>query len=261
VFGRDVRHSERMPEAVPVCDASARAPERPGGSASGQVVTHVESLIFGGDVEPGATLPSETELAAALGLSRLTVREGLRALQARGLVDIGHGRRPTVAHPNATPLRDFFASSVRRDALGLLELVDVRLAIEVRAAELAATHATRSDLQSLETSLEAMRAAVDDEAAFNAADVRFHAAVASASGNRMLDFLVEGMEGPLQQSRADSIRGYRSRSEDLGVLLGYHEEIQRRIAARDARGAAASMRTHLVQTRNDLRRAFAQGPR
>lgn len=233
------------------------ADRRAGGNAASAVIHHVETLIFGGEMEPGDSLPSESELAATLGVSRLTVREAIRALQARGLVDVSHGRRAIVAHPNALPLQDFFSASVRRDARGIMELLEVRLAIEVHAAQLAATHATRSDMDALEMALERMRRTVDDEEAFNEADIRFHAAVASASGNRMLSFLVEGMELPLHHGRHSSIRGFRARSESLETLVETHQEIFAAIASRDARQAASLMRKHLVQTRNDLRAGLA----
>lgn len=228
-------------------------------SATVEVIRHLERLIFSGDAEPGDSLPSETELAAALGLSRLTVREGVRALQARGLVEVRHGRRPVVAHPNATPLSDFFSASVRRDSRGLLELLEVRLAVEVHSAQLAAIHATRADIAALAMTLESMRKTLDDDSAFSEADVRFHAAVASASGNRMLNFLVEGMEEPLHHGRLQSIRGTRSRTPNIETLIDEHAEIYERIVARDARGAAASMRRHLVQTRTDLKTGLALG--
>ncbi|MFT4030276.1 MAG: FadR/GntR family transcriptional regulator [Protaetiibacter sp.] len=238
---------------------AAAAPRREGIAATDAVTQHVEKLLFGGQLEPGDSLPSEAELATTLHLSRLTVREGLRTLQARGLIEISHGRRPVVAHANARPLRDFFSASVRRDARGLMELLEVRLAIEVHATQLAATHATRADLDALAMSLDLMRRSIDDEVAFNDADVRFHAAVASASGNRTLSFLVEGMDEPLHASRLSSIRGYRQRADSMESLIEQHQEIHDRIGAHDARGAATAMRKHLVQTRNDLRVAFATG--
>ena len=226
--------------------------------AATTVVDHVERMIFGGAFEPGDTLPSESELALTLNVSRLTVREALRSLQARGLVVISQGRRPVVAHPNALPLRDFFSASIRRDARGLLELLEVRLAIEVHATQLAAVHATHTELDALAMALDQMRRSVNDEDAFNDGDVRFHAAVAAASGNRMLGFLVEGMDEPLHHSRLSSIKGYRRRNQSLDDLVEQHLDIYERIVARDGAGAAASMRKHLVETRNDLRAAFAE---
>lgn len=139
----------------------------------------------------------------------------------------------------------------------MFELLEVRLAVEVHTAQLAARHATRSDIAAMEMSLEAMRRDLNDDAAFNQADVRFHAAVAAGSNNRILSFLIEGMEDPLRHSRLQSIQGYRSQELDLGELVAQHEKVFDGILRRDPDAAAASMREHLLQTRNDLRVALA----
>lgn len=240
---------------VPGSSADEMQGER-SSSATAAVTAHVEHLVFDGSLQPGDPLPSEAELAESLGVSRLTVREGIRTAQARGLVEINHGRRAMVAHPNADPLRDFFSASVRRDARGLLDLLEVRLAVEVHVAALAAVHATRADLAALDMALTFMKGSVDDQAEFNKADVRFHAALASASANRMLCFLVEGMEEPLHDGRVASIRGYRHTHPDLEGLIAQHTDIYERVMARDGRGAASAMRRHLLQTRKDLKHAF-----
>lgn len=241
-------------------DAPTGRANQAAGSLADVVVRHLERIIFSGEVEPGDSLPSESELSAHLGVSRLTVREGIRTLQARALLEVSHGRRPIVAYPNAAPLRDFFSASVRRDQRALLELLEVRLAIEVHTAELAARHATKADIAALEAALEAMQQDVGDEYAFNAADVRFHAVIAAASGNRMLSFIVEGMEEPLHTSRLASIEGFRAQSADLAALARSHQDIHERIAQRDSTGAGESMRRHLISTRKDLRTAFALQP-
>src|SRR5256885_17228092 len=105
-------------------------------SVVGSVIERLEGLIFGG-LEPGEALPSEGKLAQALGVSRLTVREATRTLQARGLLEISQGRRPVVTAPNGTLAGDFFQTAVRRDPRSLLDLLDVRRALEVDIARLA----------------------------------------------------------------------------------------------------------------------------
>src|SRR6266508_2715689 len=109
-------------------------------SVLGSVIERLEGLIFDG-FEPGNTLPSEGKLAEALGVSRLTVREATRTLEARGLLHIRQGRRPTVAAPNGALVGDFFKLAVRRDPRALLDLLDVRRALEVHIATLAAKRA------------------------------------------------------------------------------------------------------------------------
>lgn len=227
------------------------APERR--SASETAVGHLEDLLFSGGLEPGDALPSESELSNHLGVSRLTVREAVRTMEARGLIQVSHGRRPVIAPPNAAPISDFFMAAVRRAPGGLLQLLEVRLAIEVHAAELAARHATKNDLAVLELTLDSMRRSVGDAEAFNLADVRFHEAVSAASDNRLLAFLVEGMDEPLRESRNRSLEGYQSQHRSLDGLVRDHEDIYERIAAHDPEGAADAMRQHLIATRNDLK--------
>ena len=78
------------------------------------VVQRLEHLVLE-ELEPGAELPSEADLAVQFGVSRLTLREAARSLQARGLVETRHGRRTVVAHPNAGPIGGFFTAAVRRN--------------------------------------------------------------------------------------------------------------------------------------------------
>lgn len=230
------------------------------GSATDVVVGYVETLIFDGILQPGDQLPSEVDLAEELGLSRLTVREGIRTFQARGLVNINHGRRATLAHPNAAPLRDFFSASVRRDASGLLELLEVRMAVEVHAASLAALHATKSDLAAMELALTYMKNSATDFQSFNDADVRFHAALATASGNKTLGLIVEGMEEPLRAGRMASISGHCATHQDLQDLISQHTKIYEHVAGRNSKAAAAAMARHLSETRKDLTAAFKTRP-
>jgi GntR family transcriptional repressor for pyruvate dehydrogenase complex len=219
-------------------------------------VQRLEELVFG-ELEPGGELPSESELAGQLGVSRLTVREATRTLQARGLIEVRHGKRPVVAHPNAGPIGDFFMAAVRRDPRQLMDLLEVRRALEVHIAALAASRAGRAGTSAMALALAAMREVADDPTAFHEADIRFHESVAAASGNQMLTFLIEALERPLHASRMQSIQGHLARGSTIDRLIEQHARILDRVEARDAKGAAAAMRDHLDQTARDLRAAFA----
>jgi GntR family transcriptional repressor for pyruvate dehydrogenase complex len=221
------------------------------------VLEQLEGLIFGG-LEPGEALPSEGKLAEALGVSRLTVREATRTLQARGLLEVTQGRRPRVAAPNGALLGDFFEIAVRRDPRALLDLLDVRRALEVHIAALAARRATKGDIADMEMSIAAMRAGEGESEAFHAADVRFHENLAAASGNRMLVFLIEALAGPLRESRLRSFAGHRARGGGVEDVVQQHQAILDGVKARSPKAAAQAMRDHLEQTERDLR-ALLQG--
>jgi GntR family transcriptional regulator, transcriptional repressor for pyruvate dehydrogenase complex len=203
-------------------------------------------------MEPGTPLPSESQLAEELSVSRLTVREAVKSLQARGLIEVRHGRRPVIAPLSATGIEDFFATSVRRDPRRLLDLLEVRRALEVHIAGLAAHAVNRSTAAGMATALAGMREAIDDPEAFNLADIRFHEALAAASGNQILTFLMEAMQQPLQASRRQSRRGHVARGRPLTEVIAEHARIYGCVVGRDPAGAQAAMREHLAQTERSL---------
>ena len=215
------------------------------------VIDRLESLIFGG-LEPGEMLPSEGQLAETLGVSRLSVREATRTLEARGLLEISKGRRPRVAAPSSTLVGDFFKTAVRRDPRALLDLLEVRRALEVHNAVLAASRASPGDLADMEMSIAAMRAAEGFEA-FHAADLRFHENLAAASGNRLLVFLIEAFAEPLRASRQRSFAGHEARGGGIDDVIQQHQTILDAVRARNPKQAAKAMREHLEQTEQDLR--------
>jgi GntR family transcriptional regulator, transcriptional repressor for pyruvate dehydrogenase complex len=216
------------------------------------VIERLEALIFGG-LEAGEELPSEGQLAEALGVSRLSVREATRTLEARGLLEIRQGRRPTIAAPNGSVVGDFFRTAVRRDPRALLDLLEVRKALEVHIAVLAARRATTSDIADMEMSIAAMRAADHESEAFHTADVRFHENLAGASGNRLLVFLIEAFAEPLRESRLRSFAGHRARGGEVDDVIEQHQAILDAVEARNPKAAAQAMRDHLQQTEQDLR--------
>ena len=235
------------PELTPTASAGATA----------RAVRELERRVLV-ELEPGADLPSESALARQLGVSRLTIREAIKGLQARGLVDVGRGRRARVAVLDARPIGDFFAAAITRDPSRLLELTEVRRALEVHIAGLAAVNAGRASITAMRAALDDMHATAGapDTDALHAADVRFHEALAAASGNRLLDFLIEAIQVPLHASRLRSLRGHLARGGTVQDVVEQHERIFARVLAHDARGAAMAMADHLAQTTRDLRAAF-----
>jgi GntR family transcriptional repressor for pyruvate dehydrogenase complex len=223
-------------------------------------IAGLEDIIFGG-LEPGAEVPSEAEMAGSFGVSRLTVREAVRALEARGLLETRKGRRSRVAVPNGMLVGDFFRTAVRRDPLALLELLEVRQALEVQSASLAARRASSSAIADMEMSIAAMRSAGEDTGAFHAADIRFHENVAAGSSNEMLVFLVEAMAEPLRASRERSLAGHIQRGGGVEDVIEQHEAILDAIKARSPRLAGLAMRRHLNSTGEDLRTSLPQTAR
>jgi GntR family transcriptional repressor for pyruvate dehydrogenase complex len=148
-------------------------------------------------------------------------------------------------------------AAVRRDPRRLLDLLDVRRALEVHIASLAAANPSRAAVSVMETALTTMRdAAAEGPDAIHDADIRFHEGLAAASGNQMLSFLIEAMEGPLHAGRMRSLRGHLARGGTVEDVIEQHARILDRVRARDPGGAAAAMSDHLEQTARDLSAAL-----
>ena len=225
-------------------------------SAIEQALAALEKLTLE-DLRPGDFLPSEAKLASMVGVSRLTIREATRSLVAKGYLEIRQGRRPLVLQPNGSLLSDYFSGAVRRDRQALLELLEVRMALEVHAARLACAGATKDHLAAMAEAVREMDAALADEQAFHTADVRFHEALADASGNGMVRQIIEELAEPLMHSRRESYRGHRRSGEDLRRVVDQHRAVLDAVRDRDDEAAGEAMRAHLGSTARDLRVALA----
>jgi GntR family transcriptional repressor for pyruvate dehydrogenase complex len=230
-------------------------------SASGTVADDLADMILT-TMSPGASLPSEAELAERYAVSRLTIREAVKLLAGRGLVVLARGRRAMVREPDGSAFADFLTSVLHNDSKGLFDLVEVRMSLEVQSATLAAKRASRAGLAAIESALQGMRdaeSAADDssEERFHNFDVGFHEAVALASGNRVLGYLFEAMATPLRQGIQISRRGHANRGHSLRDTVEAHERILDAIRAGNSRAAGEAMRLHLKDTERDIRNALS----
>lgn len=235
-------------------------------SALSSTVARLEALVVD-QSEPGERLPSEGDLASRLGVSRLTVREALKVLAGRGLVELSNGRRPVVRAQQSSVLADFFTVALRRDPGGMLDLNRIRQELEALSATLSARNAGRAGLAALDAALDRMAAAASRADAlgeasperasamgdYHRADVDFHAALAMASGNHMLAMLLESLADALRESFAASARGHFARGGRFDEVLDAHRAVVEAVRRGDARGAERAMRAHLTEAARDLR--------
>jgi DNA-binding FadR family transcriptional regulator len=209
--------------------------------------------IVRGTIPAGERLPTEIELARRFGVSRGVARESLRSLEERGLVTVRHGIGATVLPSTAWDMfnPDVISAVLEGDeAVALLrEYLECRRLLEIEAAALAAARATRADLVALSDSLTQMTAAAvqvpastSSEARFHEADVAFHRAVISATGNRALGRMTEPVHRALSAARRPLARP----EHRLERSLPEHRAILAAIAAGDERAAREAMRAHLL---------------
>lgn len=221
------------------------------------VAERLLALILDGTFPAGAALPSEPELAARFGVSRLTVREAIRSLVSTRVIDVHQGRSSLV-----NPVGEWSPLDGRlllaRGRIGgdplLLprRLLEARRAVEVAIVELAALRRTPSHLDRLAALHEQMvRAhAADDVAAVTEADLAFHALLFEAADNVFLDALFEPLTSVLRSVReqTSAVSGFRSRA------IERHADILAAVTAGDPQLARRAMQAHLAQTEQDIER-------
>ena len=222
-------------------------------SRTQSVVNGLLDEIIAGRLVAGETLPAEADLAALLGVSRLTLREGVRLLQAQGVIVAVPGSRHRVAPVDEwTGLEAVvqFARSGGARRRSSLDLIDMRVMFETGAAELAAPRCTDEHIAQLESMLALMRAAHDngDVPGFVEADLAFHDVIFAAADNRILVASVRPLTTMLQDSRTEtsSVRDIREHAiaENAAVLEA--------MRTRSADAAREAMASHMRQTRDDL---------
>ncbi|MHB0829280.1 MAG: FadR/GntR family transcriptional regulator [Schaalia turicensis] len=218
-----------------------------------QVVDTVIDRIVEGAYREGDALPGEVDLAKELDVSRLTVREAVKVLKDRGVLEVQQGRGTFLApRTRWTDLSTVIALTMResspRDAG--LRLVELRRMIEVGAAGLAARNRTDEDLEALESLLERIdEAAVAGDVEANVdADLDFHRRILLASANPFMPVVL----APLAQALHESRFVTASQPEVRRRAQAHHRAILDAIRSKDEEAAKDAMRSHMTQTRLDL---------
>lgn len=211
--------------------------------------------IIDGAYPSGEALPSEGELAAVSEVSRLTVREALKKLQAQNIVQVRRGRG-TFVNPSAqwTDLQAILraASASAASPNVSLRLLEIRRMVEIGAAELAAIHATEEDLELMQATNEELRRAHEarDLDAVTAADLAFHDAVFRASANPFVPVIL----GPLSKLLYTMRRETSSFLEVQEHAMTHHALVLEAIRTRDPEIARRAMQAHINQTYDDYER-------
>ena len=209
--------------------------------------------IIEGRIEIGSALPSEADIAAKANVSRLTVREALKALRAKNVVNVQRGRGTYINPPEAwTSLEAMMRATARGIGEGnaSLQLLEVRRMIETGAASLAAGRRAPADVARLEQHLAGMEAAsaAADVEAFVRADIAFHDVLLRASGN----VLVPAMYEPLNRLLASGRRETSALPVIQQHAIGMHRKILVAVAAGNTEEARLAMDRHMDQTQEDL---------
>ncbi len=223
------------------------------------VAERIAADIVNGKLPPGARLPTEQSMVAALGVSRTTVREAVAALRADGLVITRQGAGAFVA-PDA-PRRPFrLALEGLPSVEDVLAVMELRASVEVEAAGLAAARATPAARRSVGRALTAIDVAIGRGESAIEQDSLFHLTIAKATGNPQFSNFLEYLGRfivPRQIIRVAAHRGEGQRAY-LELFQNEHRAIHAAIEAADAVAAREAMRRHLANSQVRYRRLVAE---
>jgi len=213
-----------------------------------QIVEQVEQSILKGQLKPGDQLPAERDLAQSFGVSRTAVREAVKTLREKGLVEAYTGRGTFVTNGTSNAIRQSLDLMFRvSQQEGSIHLAELRQVLEPEIAALAASRIEDQLLATMREAVTAMDRSLQDPDSYIEADLDFHLAMAEAVGNPLILSLLDSIVGLLREQRS------RIFSVDGGPERGqfHHKRILQAIERRDPDSARDAMRAHLEQVRED----------
>ncbi len=222
--------------------------------ASGEIVSQIERAIFAAELSSGDRLQSERELAEQFGVSRITVRDALRVLEARGLIRVKVGAMggAFVMDANTDRVAESISAMIRLKRMTLSELAEARKVVEAATAELAAQRADAAAVSRLQQNAERARPLLREPITHADASMDFHVELARAAKNEVLEATVEAYRELL----VPSIRDLRDDKSGRATQKA-HEEIVEAVRRHDSEGAREIMLTHLADFEKRLRRRLA----
>lgn len=213
-----------------------------------QIVQQVEEAILKGQLKPGDQLPPERDLAQRFGVSRTAVREAVKTLREKGLLEAYTGRGTFITNGTSGAIRqslDLMAKIGQQE--GSIHLAELRRILEPEIAALAAPKIDEQLLATMREAVAAMNRNLNNREAYIEADLDFHLALAEAAENPLILALIDSIVGLLREQRS------RIFDVDGGPQRGqfHHKRILHAVERKDANAARIAMKAHLEQVRED----------
>jgi GntR family transcriptional regulator, transcriptional repressor for pyruvate dehydrogenase complex len=210
-------------------------------SLADKVAALMLETITSNSLRPGDSLPSERELGEQFGVSRTVVREAVRSLVAKGLIEVRTGSGIRVASMDGSSARESLAHFLRlSDGLDYAKVHEIRSVLEVQMAASAAERANQADLRALSEACRKMTDVGNDVDQASRADIEFHRALANATHNPLYVVLLDAIGDALIEVRQQTLL-----HGGLSAALRSHREIFEAVKRGDAAGAREAMSYHL----------------
>ncbi len=211
------------------------------------VADTLEALILQDTLKVGDRLPSEAAMAESFGVSRNIIREAMKILKERHLVELRNGDGARVIKPDTNSLKDVISRMVVMGSIALPQIYEIRKALEVSASGLAALRSTPEQVDALYHIIDEMWENRNNREKWIKLDLDFHAEIASASGNPLFYEFIKSLSAALEQVFD---MGYRTPGAvEKSVLM--HREIVNAIRKKEPEEAEERMREHLLQSTYD----------
>jgi GntR family transcriptional repressor for pyruvate dehydrogenase complex len=215
-----------------------------------EVIEQIRLQIVNGDIRPGDRLPPERTLSELIGVHRNSIREALKILEYMGIIESKPGAGTILSDIGKDILKERVSNITKFSPRSfLIELIELREALEPHMAALAAERATEEDINAMEAAIDDLKSEVSHGQIISSADERLHLAIARATHNATFLRLTEPVMALLSQFRERSQRIPGRRAD----VLGEHERIFLAIRDRNPKAARSAMKSHLSQIRVMLR--------
>ena len=213
--------------------------------ASTAIIDQIRSAIVSGRLEQGERLPPERALAEQFGVSRVTVRDALRALEAMGLIDVRVGARggAFVTVPTGSLVGQTMSDMMMMSAVTPEDIVEARLVVELGTVSLASARATDEDLARLRELCERARAELEARTYTRELSWEFHSLLAEAAHNAAIDGLTHSFRSTLSMHPVRAREGARAHA----VTVDEHFRILEALERRDGAEARREIAAHLLR--------------
>jgi GntR family transcriptional regulator, transcriptional repressor for pyruvate dehydrogenase complex len=223
------------------------------GRISEIIVEQIRFLMRQGQLRPGDRLPPERDLCERLSVSRVTVREALRMLESRGLVEIRVGARggAFVTAPSSDRVGEGLTDLLTLSVISAADVTEVRMVLEVGIVPQVCERATEEDLSDLDEICQRYTAALREGDFTMDMSLEFHIRVAEAAHNPAVAMLVQSFRGPILLSLQEA----KNAAPEMGHLgTREHERFVDAVRRRDPEAASHIMAGHLTRTAHRLGR-------
>jgi GntR family transcriptional repressor for pyruvate dehydrogenase complex len=210
-----------------------------------QAARNLMAFIQSQALKPGSFLPPETQLAADLGVSRPIIREALKSLEGKGIIEVMSGKGSVIKPLDGEQLQLYFQRAIQIESEAIIDVLELRKGIEVQSAVLAAQRCTADEIASLAQIVAEMRRNLHDSDAYVELDIAFHNQIAAMTRNTMIRTLVGALRAAINSTINESMIRKQTDEQLDRVQVG-HEAILASLELGDAEKSGRAMTAHFA---------------